>query len=243
MKEQTWLTEPQTIAVIDIETALDEEAAHVAGHKGTGMRPALQKLVTACLLVAAEQPDGSWGHLELRRFTSPLAEFDVLMALDDELRSVDGLGGMLVTYNGREHDLAVLRRRAARYWMFGLPGLSRASEMNHLDLMLWQRRGRRDAAPSLRDTCAGLGIALYADGGRASAHVTAGVRKCEADVVATFILYLFEAAIARGSPDVLLSGWEAVTNLILGKRPYPEHLRHFASNPHLKAAQLTRKTF
>lgn len=241
MKEQAWLAQPRTIVVFDIETALDEEAAHVAGHKGTGIRPALQKLVTACLLVATEQSDGSWGEFALRRFTAPSTEFDILMGLDDELCRIDDLAGMLVTYNGREHDLAVLRRRAARYWMFGLPGLSRAGELDHLDLMLWQRRGRRDAVPSLRDTCAGLGIVLFGDGSRESSRLSANVRKCEGDVVATFILYLYEAAIERGSPDVLLSGWIALSSFIMGMKPLPEHLRHFASNPHLRAAQAVQK--
>jgi hypothetical protein len=237
MKERELLTRPRTVAVFDIETRLDEAAAHTAGHKGTGLRPALQKLATASLLLATEQQDGSWAGFELRTFSAPATEFDVLMSLDEELSRIDQPGSVLVTYNGREHDLAVLRRRAARYWMFGLSGLSRMAEIDHLDLMLWQRRGRRDAVPSLRDTCAGLGIGLFEEREAEGRRLSSNVRKAESDVVATFILYLYEAAIMRGSPIVLRRGWEALSAFILGMRATPEHLKHFGSHPLLKAAR------
>jgi hypothetical protein len=236
----SWLLEPRTIVIFDIETVLDERAASAAGYKGSGMPSALQRIATACLFVATERSDGEWSGFRLLTFADPLSEFDVLMKLDETLADLADCKPLLGTYNGRSHDLAVLRRRAARHWMFGLPGIAAAGTIDHVDIMLRQRLGRRDATPTLREACAGLGISAYDSRKFSGPSVRSDVMKCQIDVVATFVLMLFELAIERASPDVLLAGWEGLSKHLAGLRPMPRHLEHFRNHPLLRAAREAR---
>jgi hypothetical protein len=166
-----------------------------------------------------------------------MSEFDVLLSLDKSLAALASRGALLGTYNGRKHDLAVLRRRSARYWMFGLPGLDAASRMDHLDVMLRQRKDRRDQAPTLREACAAMGIGCFNPKLRQTKNARPDLIKCQADVVATFILTLYELAIERGSPEVLVAGWTGLSEFLGRQRPRWEHLEHFRNHPILRAGQ------
>lgn len=231
------LKAPKTLGVFDLETRLDPTAAAAAGYKGAGMPAALQRIATACMLVATEHADGSWTDLRLDTFADPLTEFDILMKLDGRLAFLAEADGMICTYNGRAHDLAVLRRRGARHWMFGLPGIAKATTMDHMDVMLRQRLGRQDGTPTLREACAGLGIAAFDPRAPAPGAGAPDVRKCQTDVVATFILTLYEIAIDRGSPDPLVLGWEAISAYLAAMRPRAAHLENFRAHPLLRAAR------
>lgn len=231
------LMEPRTFAVFDIETRLDPAAAAAAGYKGSGMPPPLQSIATACILVASEQPNGDWGGIRLRTFTDPLSEFEILMQLDEAFSDLTSRNALLATYNGRAHDMAVLRRRGARHWMFGLPGITAAISMDHVDIMLRQRLGRQDGSASLRDACAGLGISAFDPRTSDKGTVPVSVRKCQTDVVATFLLALYETAMERGSPDALVSGWGALSEHLSAMRPRLQHLEHFRDHALLRAAR------
>lgn len=231
------LIEPRTLAIFDIETRLDPAAAAAAAYKGSGMPAALQSIATACILVATEQPDGRWDDIRLRAFADPSSEFDILMELDEAFSDLASRKALLATYNGRAHDLAVLRRRAARHWMFGLPGIEAATSMDHLDIMLRQRLGRHDGSASLRDACAALGISAFDPRTADKGPVPASVRKCQTDVVATFLLALYETAMDRGSPDPLVSGWSALSDHLSAMRPRLQHLEHFRDHALLRAAR------
>jgi hypothetical protein len=170
-----------------------------------------------------------------------MSEFDILMRLD-ELLATAAAGAALVTYNGLAHDLPVLRRRCARHWMFGLPGVAAAAAMDHLDVMLRQRLGRRDKMPSLREACAGLGISTADPRTATGPAIAPDVVKCQADVVATFLLALFEMAIDRGSEDVLVAGWEGLSAHLGAARPRALHLEHFRDHPLLRAVRKVRNS-
>lgn len=225
------------VCVLDLETALDEAAAYCAGYKGGAIPPELQKIVTASLLVAHENADGSWTGLDLRSFSSSDCEFDVIMDLLDFAASLTADRGILITYNGTAHDLPVLKRRAARHWMFGLPGLVRLQTMQHTDLMLLQRRGRGASYPTLRDACAGLSLGLPGSRGTRLKDHLSSVGKCESDVVATYLLALYEIAMARGSPSPLRQGWEALECYLANVRPRRAHLDGFVGHPLLRASR------
>jgi hypothetical protein len=227
--------------VFDIETTLDEGAAAAAGYKGNGIPSALQRITTACLLVAKEDQDGNWTSITLKTLSAPSSEFEILMRLDEELASLASHGATLISYNGRAHDLAILRRRGARHWMFGLPGITSAATMDHLDIMLRQRIGRRDGTPTLREACGGLGISAF-DPRQAGTGRLPPIAKCQIDVVATFLLALYEIAIERGSPNALLGGWEGLSKYLTRLQPRAAHLEHFRNHPLLQAAQRAHAT-
>lgn len=230
----------RSLAVLDIETTLDPAAAAIAAHRKGSLPTALQRVTTACLLVIDEDPSGAWRTPALHTLAAPLSEFELLMRLDGLLADVADRDGLLVTYNGMAHDLPIIRRRCLRHWMFGLPGLAAAAAIDHLDLMLRQSSGRRDRAPTLREACAALGISAADPRTDTGASLPPDVIKCQSDVVATFLLALFEMAYERGSEDVLVSGWEALASHLGGLRPRAMHLEHFRNHPSLRAARRSR---
>lgn len=231
---------PRQVAVLDVETKLDPGAASIAGHRSGSLPAALQRIGTACLLIAEEREDSSWTDFALHTLAAPLTEFDLLIRLDHLLADAAEANAVIVTYNGRAHDLAVLRRRAARHWMFGLPGLAAVDELDHIDVMLRQRASRRDKTPSLREACAGLGISSADPRTATGPALPPDVIKCQADVVATFLLALYEIAIERGSEEPLVAGWEGLSRHLTGLRPSPLHLSHFRDHPLLRAARAAR---
>ncbi|QYE36304.1 hypothetical protein KZX46_10455 [Polymorphobacter sp. PAMC 29334] len=112
--------------------------------------------------------------------------------------------------------------------------------MDHFDVMLRQRADRRDGAPSLRDACAGFGISAFDARGIAASSLPRKSTKCQTDVVATFLLVLYEIAIERGSPDPLLAGWEGLSGFLGAMRPRLIHLEHIRVHPLLRDAQRDR---
>lgn len=232
-KTQSWLKSPRTIATFDIETRLDGAAAHAAGYKGVKVPHALSCISTACMLFATERSDGSWDDFTMLTLSEPSTEFDIMMGLDHGFEALAEKNGAVVTFNGVAHDLSVIRRRAARYWMFGLPGISAASELDHLDLMLRHRNFDGSPAPSMRQVCAGLGVSTVPP--TRNVGLDPAVHKCQIDVVATFILSLYEMAIERGDQNVLVGGWTGLSGWLTDSQPRREHLEHFRSHPMLRA--------
>ena len=198
-------------------------------------RAALHRIAAYSSLAATEGPDGTWSGLALRS-TADADEFDLLMELDASLAELAENGGTLVTYNGVSHDAAVLRRRAAAHWMFGLPGLGRLDAVAHRDLLREHMRGRRDGMPSLRDACAGYGIPTDHQLVKRLGGPAAAVRKSQVDCVATFLLTLYELAIARGDETPLVAGWTALAEHLAMPGIRAPHLDQFRWHPQLAAA-------
>jgi hypothetical protein len=226
------------VCVLDLEVKPDPQAVALAVARGSRMRPGLQMITAITMLSVEEDATGAWMGHRLRSFGLPDPEFELLMQLDEALAEFEERSPLLVTYNGIAHDLGVLRHRGARHWLFGLPGLDLLDRCQHRDMMRTGTRGWRDAWPTLRDALAGLGIAadpMVASG--ASRSVEAAVRKCEVDVVGTYLLLLYELAIERGDPAVLVSGWSALSDY-LGRPPVAApHLNQFRRNPMLREAR------
>lgn len=223
------------LLVLDLETRPDPMATAIAPRGREMSRAALHHIAAYSSLAATEAADGTWGGFELRSAIDA-DEFGLLMGLDEALAELADAGGTLLTYNGVSHDAAVLRRRAAAHWMFGLPGLGRLDAVAHRDLMREHMRGRRDGMPTLRDACAGYGIPTDHQLVARIDGPPAAVRKSQVDCVATFLLTLYELAIARGSEAPLVAGWTALATYLGRPAIAGPHLDQFRWHPMLMAA-------
>lgn len=221
--------------VIDLETIPDPRAVAIAPRGREIARAALHRVTAYSTLAAHEDGDGRWTGLSLRSASDP-DEFELLMGIDASLSELVEAGGTLVSFNGASHDMAVLRRRAAANWMFGLPGLGRLDAVAHRDLMRSHMRGRRDGMPSLRDACAGYGIPTDHRLADRRGGPDGPVRKSQVDVVATFLLTLYELAIERGDETPLVAGWMALADHLAEPSLRAPHLDQFRWHPLLAAA-------
>jgi hypothetical protein len=223
------------LLVLDLETRPDPHATAIAPRGREMSRVALHRIAAYSSLSAREGADGAWGGFALRSMVDA-DEFDLLMDIDAQLAALADAGGTLVTYNGVSHDAAVLRRRAAAHWMFGLPGLGRLDDVSHRDLLREHMRGRRDGMPSLRDACAGYGIPTDHQLVERMGGPAASVRKSQVDCVSTFLLTLYELAIARGDEAPLVAGWIALADHLAQPGLRAPHLDQFRWHPQLEAA-------
>jgi hypothetical protein len=224
-----------TIWVLDLETRPDQTAHRIARRTDGSISNAMRSIRNFSILEAHEGEDGRWERFNLHTHGRP-DEFDVLMELDEHLARAEQEGAALCTYNGATHDLPLIRRRAAAHWMFGLVGLRAPERLRHVDLFQRNVRGDRGQWPSLKELCATYTIPT-------DHHVVlrdregadAGERKSEVDVVATFIVLLFETAMIRGSDNVLVSGWSALIDHLAAAHPHTPHLQQFAQSRALRS--------
>ena len=232
--------------VLDIETAPGDEMLAIGDRRGgdLGARVSLHSLVAATVLLFERDADGVFGGFRLRSFdASTMDEADLLLRLDVELGSVHASGGGLVTFNGIAHDLPVLRRRAARHWLFEAmryPGWSGARPTRHLDLMregVGCPPGPGGRWPSLIDACAAFGVDAALPARTPGCRVGEAVRKSEVDVAATFVLHLYTLCADVGTVAPLAAGWPAFAAHFGSPRSRAEHLLPFARHQHVAAAR------
>jgi len=224
------------ICVLDIETAPDPHALALAGlkrSKQTDDAAALHRIEDVSMLRAYEAPDGTWSEFRLSSYSAKTStEIDVLEAIDEHLEELVHRGGALVTYNGLRHDLPVIRRRAARHLMMGAPWMTRDEIFRHYDVMMMAPGGRLRRWSKLRDTAAGLGIPVaFQLPTRGIGTATAGIRKSQVDVVATFLVMLYDVSMRRGSEVPIRSGWQALSRYIGAMGPHGDHLAQFTRHP------------
>lgn len=230
---------PLTIAAIDLETAPDPQAIDLlAGQKDGGRRHvATHRISAAAWLVMRESADGWWEIEELDSQGAPTDEFDILLSLNRVMRLVLDRAGEIATYNGQRHDMPVIRRRAARHWMFEMDGLFPPHPIRHVDAMRTAGLGIGDW-PQLREACAGLGFTCDAEQDPMGAGRTLipRRRKAEVDTVATMIVRLHDLAAERRDVATLARGWKALADHIRHHAAARPHLLQFTSSPDLEAA-------
>lgn len=223
------------IRTLDIETRPDPYALRIAGKVRPTGGIGMQKIRNVSILSARETDQGHWTDLSLSTVRNA-DEFDLLMDLDRLLETAGSKNQLICSYNGTGHDLATIRRRASALWMFGLPGLASLTTSPHVDIFHAHLDSTGGKWPSLREVCASYRIPTdhfsRLDDGNAR---DSGERKSEVDVVATFILFLFELASARGTDRPLVKGWGALIDYIRAERRDEPHLEQFC---HLNALQV-----
>lgn len=219
--------EAPLVGILDIETGLDPIAMNLLGGIKSGLagKAAMHRIRAATILTARDQVDGvevglrSW-HIDA------LGEDELVATVDAELARLHDERGRLVTFNGRRHDLPILRRRLARHLRFDGGGVRRWVEAGapHFDLM-------SDPQPSaakwcsLQEEAAGLGIAMPTTPG--SRDASSAPRQSEIDCATTYLVYLHLLAGVVGSGKPLLDGWRGLATAI-SRDPNLSHLRPLA---------------
>lgn len=222
-----------TVCVLDLETAPDPLALALTRRKAVNeMSGPLFRIVSASVLFASELAHDEWSSISIRSEhdfdASPGGEERVLEKIDSWLQDVVQCDGLLITYNGVRFDLPMIARRGARHLMFHLNGVMRDPPIRHHDLMFAGGRSVATKWHSLRHAAAGLGIPVHCQiEERGIGVANKAVRKGEADVVATFLLFLYELAMRRGSPAPVVTGWRALGDHIRQMGPHGEHLAQY----------------
>ena len=219
--------EAPLVGVLDIETGLDPIAAGLVGGTRAGLagKVALHRVRAATLLTA--RTDGDTVEVVIRSWhVDPSGEDEVVAAIDADLAALGADGGRLATFNGRRHDLPVLRRRLAAHMRFDGRGVWSwlGRDAPHVDIMTdAQPAGAKWA--SLQEEAAGLGIAMPA---APSARDPAGAaRQSEIDCATTYLVYLHLIAGATGNGRPLLAGWRGLAAAI-AREANLAHLRPLA---------------
>lgn len=229
--------------VLDIETAPDPAALVAVGQTGRGAqgRIWLHRLVAVSLFGFADIGKSLFDDFRLEsllvtpsRRGARRDEADGLGLIEASLASL-GEDGVLITFNGRRHDLPFLRMRRRCCGLFEASRLDRFIRDGggeHVDVMeLLAVDGLR--WPSLDDACAAFDIPHVPHG--AISPVPAALRKSETDVLATFLLYLVGKAAREQSSRCLLAGWTALAGWCL-EGPNVAHRRQFATAETSRAA-------
>lgn len=224
------------IGVLDIETAPDPQALALLHARPTKAvtSVAVHRIVALSTLRAEERSDASWHVFDLQSTaqTEATSEIDMLVKANELLTWLTEDDGMLATYNGKRHDLLVLRRRSARHLLFDLEGIQALPSIWHHDLMVDAMTTGKQWF-SLRDHAAGLGIPVahqVPGKGLGPAHATE--RKGQVDVAATFLVLLYDLALRRGTALPVTSGWRALGDAIRRMGTHGEHLAQFRRSLH-----------
>lgn len=228
--------------VLDVETAPADEAVALADRRRgeIGERSTLHALTAATVLQFKVAPDFAFSNFSLCSFDCiECDEGELVLKLDAVLSSAHAAGATLVTFNGAAHDLAMIERRAARHWLFSAGRYSRwrLGAASHLDLMRDGVGCSTGRWPSLIDACAAFGVAA-APVPRIDGEKAIGTRrKSEVDVVATFVLFLYELAARTGDIAPMLRGWDGLARHLSSPLVRAPHLTPFARHPHVTAAR------
>lgn len=223
------------LAVLDLETSTDPQALAIL--HGDPKRPptawAMQRIDVACMMLA-EVKDGTITvtnfialdtHAPTRHHLA--TEPSILKVIADAL-DTPALPTTLVTFNGKLHDLPILRRRAYLNGQGSRPTFAKRPPFRHVDAMVELDGGSCPKPVKLVQAAGGLGIpVLHRFPARRAPPASMRMRKCEVDVAATFLLHFHNEAMAGIEPDLRHAAWEALSAHIEGGGPAGEHMLQF----------------
>ncbi|GLR48101.1 ribonuclease H-like domain-containing protein [Sphingomonas astaxanthinifaciens] len=219
---------------IDVETTLDEEAANRCSYVPTGdFAPfPLHQIVCASALVVIESPKGE-SFYALETFSrGSMSERGIILSLETVVDDAD----VVVSFNGYQFDLPVIRARAALYELH-IPRLiethNRSRVGKHLDLF---DQLKRTASPAgLAQVCAPFGIPVKQESANTVADLV--VRNdwaaleayCESDVIGSWLASLFWNKVHE--PGAAQTAWRAFASWAVEHASEYPSVAAFASVP------------
>lgn len=225
--------EDAPLLFLDIEAHLDGAARRLSSPRVAAGAGPKMIVAASCL---TRWPSGGAGDWSLRNFhVSKMPEADLLTSLHDIASKVLAAGGVLVTYNGEQHDLPLLRDRQSRWWQFENGAFLDYLEgrQHHIDLMRERSWGGRRPG-TLGEACASYGICLMEPTGVInSRQAPREVQKADLDVVGTAALFFYVAGDRGRSTSVTRDGLTSLGTFLRKAASYTPHLRPLATNPQL----------
>jgi predicted PolB exonuclease-like 3'-5' exonuclease len=225
--------------VLDIETvpnqiALDRLAAmrtEKAPELGGYPKWILQRIVAASALCI--DADSHCPEIELRSWhRGTLSEAAIVAGVEAMLERAN----ILVTFNGRAHDLPVLRARALAARWLAVPkiaGFRLPKSTWHIDLSE-ELCGRGSARPSLAETAALLNLPAKRQLVGTSVPALAAAdnyeevaRHCESDVVTTYLVHLHLRMSDAGADEAVADASATMTAWLKDCRFERPHLQPF----------------
>lgn len=244
--------------VLDVETTPDRRLLSACG---LGARVAenriwLHRLAAFAALQFEEADDGAVSGFRLTSVEAAPAGLEAAWraGVPDEIAALGQIEALLaelqnenvlVTFNGRRHDVPFLltRRRAN-----ALPARSHLTDYaergggRHCDVMEWLAkvpagwgRSATGKGPSLDRACRQLAIPHEPHSPRAPSPFPATIRKSETDVLATFLLFLLQRSGGKLEAARFRAGWAALAGFCL-QTPACAHRTQFAFAPQARAA-------
>lgn len=232
------MTNAKRSCVLDIETIPDRHGRILAGRRGTvPIGSPLHAILNVSLLTFTLGQDFELANLDLVSFhADEYDEPDILRMTERVLADVANSRGLLVTFNGRRHDLPVLRMRQLRWWQCANSGIRgfAAGEGDHMDVMATLAAGGTRFA-TLADACGAVGFSIFGmtQIGRTT-ETPKALEKCELDVVGTAVLMLHLLAERARSDVPLRRGMPVLGDYLRTVAARRPHLEHFALNPLLR---------
>ena len=233
-----WLAGDAPLLVLDIETRNDDMARRLARRTSPRSTLHLREVVSvSCLIRSPVNKGGDWSLETFHR--DDLDESDLLENVHERVLLNAASGGALITYNGKDYDLPLLRARQVRWWQCEQTAflLYLEGTLPHIDVFdEFTRGGRRFG--SLMDACASVGVSLVGPKRLAldRSAIPLEQEKGETDVVGTAIALFYVAADRARSNVHLANGLAYLGAFVRAKALTSPHLRALAHNPMLNDA-------
>jgi hypothetical protein len=230
------------VCVLDLETRPDPQACGLLSTKKRAAAEwsiGLQEIVAASVFQIRRNGQSGWTDPQLRSWSiEEMSERTILQGISGCLAQLSRQDGSLITFNGKHHDLPILRKRVLANWMFDAHGIqvwTTGPQPTHIDLMSAPQTSSGVRRQSLRETVAGLYIGLPS-GPNIDRQLGPGypTYKSQVDVLATFLLLLHELAFAEGGIAPLETGWVAAADYLNRDWLSAKHLHAFTRNSRLK---------
>lgn len=226
------------VLVLDIEARSDDVARRLARRTRGPTPMLLREIVSVSCLRLTGGSEGTW-QLETFHRDDDLAEVQILGAVDELVRAAAAENAVLVTYNGAEHDLPLLRSRELRWWKCHHSGLLPYldGKMPHVDVMRALLRGGKRYA-RLTDACASVGVSLFGPIRlEVDRELPAEQEKGELDVIGTALLYHFLLADRLASSELLSQLLADLSTFLDRQAVFRPHLRAIARAPVFQIAR------
>lgn len=213
-------------AVLDIETMPCPDALSLSPDGGNGHRRIALHRLASVAVISGTYEDAAFTGTDIRVFTSEEHdEVAMLSFVDHLLPDPFDPSARVITYNGNEHDLPLLRLRAGANWCHSLTNLTAWTEprrRGRIDLIS-EGFGSSGARWRLTDLCAGLGFTTRH--GLIAQSVLSLISRERWDAVAehnmmdavgTFLAYASHLSLEANSHRPLASAWVELARLLEG---------------------------
>lgn len=231
-----WAAECAPLLFLDVEAKADAAARILSGARQGGSFGPSKLVAASCLTRWFPGQQAEWRLLSYH--CNEMTEADLLVNVHTVVDKVARDGGVLVTFNGEQHDLPLLRERQSRWWLFEAGAILDFMEgrRRHIDL-LQERRWAGRKPGSLAECCASVGISLQEPSEVVSTRSSPReTRKADIDVIGTAAMFFYLAGDRGRTTALTRNGLISLGQFLNSAAKHQRHLSALAGNPQLSQA-------